>query len=234
MSARTSRHILCSSEEFAMRPFRPLSWLLLLLVSAAPAAAQRSPVFLLHGGAGSIGSLPIGASFDRYSEQFERAVLAGSGSVKLANLAWADLGTTYGVRFRGWDQRIASERYRAAAFLATQIPSARPNEARRLYLAMWGLMGETDLGAAVAFRGADPRIGVLMQDALLGADVVDATQWTIASDVNVAGSSTNEMLVQSLAAEHTEHSVVPEPEVVILLATGLLALGAVAYFRGMV
>jgi len=230
MPARASRQILCSYEEFVMRPFRPLSWLLLLLVSAAPAAAQRSPVFLLNGGARSIGNLPIGASFDRYSEEFERALLAGSGSVKLANLAWADLTTTYGVRFRGWDQSIASERYRAAAFLATQIPSARPDEARRLYLAMWGLMGATDPGGAVPFRGADPRIGVLMQDALLGADAVDASQWTIASDVDVAGTSTNELLVQSLVTE----SVVPEPEVVILLASGLLALGAVAYFRGMV
>jgi hypothetical protein len=29
-----------------------------------------------------------------------------------------------------------------------------------------------------------------------------------------------------------QQSVVPEPETVILLVTGLLALGAVAYFRG--
>ena len=88
-----------------MRPFRSLSWLLLLLVSAAPAAAQRPPVFLLNGGSRSIGSLPIGASFDRYSEQFERALLAGSESVKLANLGWANLTTTYGVRFRPFGQR---------------------------------------------------------------------------------------------------------------------------------
>jgi len=214
-----------------MRPFRPLPWLLLLLVSAAPAAAQRrAPVFLLTGTARSMGSLPIGASFDRYSEQFEQALLAGSGSMKLANLAWADLTTTYGVRFRGWDQSVASERYRAAAFLATQIPGARPDDARRLYLAMWGLMGVTDPGVAVPFQGGDPRIGVLMQNALLRADFVDAAQWTIASDVAVAGTS-SELLVQSLA---TDQTVVPEPEVVILLASGLLALGAVVYFRGMV
>jgi hypothetical protein len=96
---------------------------------------------------------------------------------------------------------------------------------------MWGLMGATDAGGAAPFRVADHRIAAFMQEALLGADVVDATRWTIASDVDVAGSSGNELLVHSVAAEHT---VVPEPEVVILLASGLLALGAVAYFRGMV
>jgi hypothetical protein len=217
-----------------MRPFRPLPWLLLLLLAAAPAAAQRTPVFLLTGGARSMGGLPIGASFDRYNVEFEQALLAGSGSVRLANLAWADLTSTYGVRFRGWDHSLASERYRAAAFLATQIPSARPDEARRLYLAMWGLMGATDPGGAFPFLGADPKVGVLMQEALLRADFVDAAQWTIASDVTIAGSFHNELLVRGVAhGVAAEQTVVPEPEVVILLASGLLALGAVVYFRGM-
>jgi len=43
----------------------------------------------------------------------------------------------------------------------------------------------------------------------------------ITSDVN---ASTQEFL--------TQQSVVPEPETVILLVTGLMALGAAAYFRG--
>jgi len=210
-----------------MRPFRPLSWLLLLLVSAAPAAAQRPSAYLLYGGVGARGSLPGGGTpFDVYSRYFEQALLARPGSVRLTNLAGGDLTTTYGVRFRGWDESIASERYRAAAFLATQISSARPGEARRLELAMWNLMGATDAGGAGSIRGA-------VQEALLGANAVDAAQWTIASDVEVAGRSTNEFLVQTMAVEQAEQSVVPEPEVIILLASGLLALGAVAYFRGM-
>jgi hypothetical protein len=209
-----------------MRPLRPVSWLVLLLVSAAPAAAQRPSAYLLNGGVGARGGLPGMTPFDVYSRYFEQALRASAGSVKLANLAGADLTTTYGVRFRGWDQSIASERYRAAAFLATQISSARPGEARRLQLAMWNLMGATDAGDVGPMRGA-------VQEALLGANTVDAAQWTIASDVEVAGRSTNEFLVQTMAVEQAEQSVVPEPEVIILLASGLLALGAVAYFRGM-
>ncbi len=68
-----------------------------------------------------------------------------------------------------------------------------------------------------------------MSEALFEANPVDAAQWTIASDVQMAGTSTNEVLVQSTAAEQ---SVVPEPEVILLLAGGLLALGAIAHFRG--
>jgi hypothetical protein len=94
---------------------------------------------------------------------------------------------------------------------------------------MWNLMGATDaVGAGSLETGA---AHLLMQEALFGANTVDAAQWTIASDVDMAGSSRNEFLLQSMAVEQ---SVVPEPEVIILLASGLLALGAVAYFRGMV
>lgn len=216
-----------------MRSFRPLSSLLVLLVAAAPAAAQRSPAFLLNGGVRGLGGLPAGGSFDYYSTQFELALAASSGRMSLASLAGGDLTSTYGMRLRGWDQRIASERYRAAAFLATRISAARPDEARQLRSAMWNLMGMTDLAETDFARGGDPKVRWRMQEALLSANTVDAAQWTIASDVPVAGSSNNELLVRNMVA-HTEHSVVPEPEVVILLATGLLALGAVAYFRGMV
>jgi hypothetical protein len=215
-----------------MRFFRPMSWLLLLLVVAAPAAAQRSPAFLLNGGARGLGGLQVGGSFDFYSTQFELALAASSGSMRLVGLAGGDLASTYGMRFRGWDQSLASERYRAAAFLATQISDARPDEAHRLNRAIWNLMGMTDLAEADFALGGDPKVQLRMQESLLAANTVDATQWTIASDVPVAGSARSELLVQNL--EQTEQSVVPEPEVIILLASGLLALGAAAYFRGTV
>lgn len=143
-----------------MRTIRSLSWVLLLLGVATPAAAQRSPAFLLNDGQRGVGGPPVGGSFDLYSAQFERALTARSGSLQLVDVAGGDLASLDGMRFRGWDQSLVS-----------------------------------------------------------GSPVTD-------------GYTEDWLLVHDVAMAH--QSVVPEPEVVILLATGLLALGAVAYFRGMV
>jgi hypothetical protein len=227
-----------------MRPIRSVSWILLFLGVGAsvPAGAQQAPAghvsgvaYLLAGGTSFMGYLPGGTPFDFHNLQFQQILskqllLGSAGAVKLANLAQTDLSSTYGVRFRGWDHGIASERYQAAAFLATQIPNARPDEARSLQRAMWGLMGVTyGTGGPVSSQELDPGVRILMSEGLVGANTVDAAQWTIASDVRMAGTATNEFLVQSTAAEQ---SVVPEPDVILLLAGGLLALGAIAHFRG--
>jgi hypothetical protein len=137
-----------------------LSWVLLLLGVAAPAAAQRSPAFLLNDGQRGLGGPVVGGSFDLYSAQFQRALAARSGSLRLVDVAGGDLANMDGMRFHGWDQSLVS-----------------------------------------------------------GSPVSD-------------GYTNDWLLVEDMALAH--QSVVPEPEVVILLATGLLALGAVAYFRGMV
>lgn len=145
-----------------MRTIRSLSWVLLLLGVAAPAAAQRSPAFLLNDGQRSLGGPAVGGSFDLFSAQFEQALTARSGSLQLVDVAGGDLAS-----------------------------------GRR------------------------------------AANTVDATPWTTVSGSPVTDGYTNDwLLVEDVAMAH--QSVVPEPEVVILLATGLLALGAVAYFRGMV
>jgi len=68
--------------------------------------------------------------------------------------------------------------------------------------AMWSLMG-TEAGKTAFRPGTDPRVGMLMQEALVEANTVDAADWTIASDVALPGRPGNELLVQ--------HHATPEP-----------------------
>jgi hypothetical protein len=141
-----------------------------------------------------------------------------------------NLEQTYGMRFRGWTQEIATERYKAAAYLATQFSLADKASWPTYQKTIWNLMGQqtldnvfTDANNSSLFPLAVSNS--TLNDAITGGQGIDASEWTVISGVNATSSSgKQEFLVQQ--------SVVPEPETVILLVTGLLALGAVAYFRG--
>ena len=147
-----------------------------------------------------------------------------------------DLSKTYGMSIRGWSQGIAAERYRAAAWLATQFGSpvggydaGEKANWPNLQAAVWSLMGQ-DVGGTTSFplalNGTQQN---WLNTALTSGNTAEfqaqASDWTVISGVNASATTgKQEFLVQQ--------SVVPEPETVILLVTGLLAIGAVAYFRG--
>jgi len=170
---------------------------------------------------------------------FHNANTSSTGySAWFTPLSAVDFSRTYGVSQRGWSPGIAEQRYRAAAWLATQFSPTDANRAAnwpRYQAAMWSLMGQTTTGFEL-----DGSVGLAskfnlggfsdpfktsaqgdLQTALDNASTIDGDSWTI---VSAASGNSQEFLVQQ--------SVVPEPETVILLVTGLLALGAVAYFRG--
>jgi hypothetical protein len=171
---------------------------------------------------------------------FHNANTSSSGyDVWLTPLSAGDYSHTYGVDQRGWNPGIAEERYRAAAWLATQFSPADPNKTanwRKYQAAIWSLMGQTStnfegdgtVGLASAFdlNGYDDPFEssaeTALQEALDNAGSIDGDDWTI---ISAASGNYQEFMVQQ--------SVVPEPETVILLLTGLLAVGAVAYFRGL-
>lgn len=155
-------------------------------------------------------------------------------------LSAVDFSRTYGVSQRGWSTGIAQQRYLAAAWLATQFGDPTNAVDKSTWpvkqAAIWSLMGQTstdfgaggtvDLASAFNLNGFSNETfrttaQGLVNTALAGAGTVDGDSWMVISNAN---GSTQEFLAQQ--------SVVPEPETVILLVTGLLALGAVAYFRG--
>ncbi|MDH4044846.1 MAG: PEP-CTERM sorting domain-containing protein, partial [Gemmatimonadota bacterium] len=79
------------------------------------------------------------------------------------------------------------------------------------------MQGITTVGGNAASQGK-------LTDAFaeLNADpnAVNASEWMVITD---ASGSTQEFITRN---------VVPEPETIILLVSGLMAIGAVAYFRG--
>jgi hypothetical protein len=171
---------------------------------------------------------------------FHNANTSSTGySAWFTPLSAMDFSHTYGVSQRGWSTAIAQQRYQAAAWLATQFgdPTSATDKATWpvKQAAIWSLMGMTnttsnaDLASAFnlgGFSDASPTYfrstaQGLLTDALDNAHTINGDNWTIVSATN---GGSQEFLVQQ--------SVVPEPETVILLVTGLLAIGAVAYFRG--
>jgi len=184
-----------------------------------------------------LSAVPGNPTVDIFCVDFSRSVRTNAEWDAWFSPLSGNLEHTYGMRFRGWDQDIAAARYRAAAWLATQFGSpvggysvAEKANWPGLQKTIWSLMGQNAAGTATTFPATlTTAQQVLLNDALANGNTTEfinqSGNWTVISDVNAAATSgTQEFLVQQ--------SVVPEPETVILLVTGLLALGAVAYFRG--
>jgi len=185
---------------------------------------------------------PTTAQIDIFCVDFFRSVGAGNEWNAWFSPLSGDLSKTYGMQFRGWDQAIAAQRYRAAAWLATQFGSpaggydgAEKGQWPVLQAAIWSLMGKSADGSTTAFSlsGFSNPLGSTaagyLNTALAAGNATDfvaqSSNWTVISDVGATATSGKQEFL-------TQQSVVPEPETVILLVTGLLALGAVAYFRG--
>jgi hypothetical protein len=163
-------------------------------------------------------------------------------------LSSTDFSHTYGVAVRGWDSDIAHQRYNAAAWLATQFPISAATKATSWPMyqaAIWSLMGQTTNSFAVdpasttsAFTlsifadGFRTSAEGALNDAVAGGNTdafkAQASDWTIISQTG-AGTVDPASLTQEFM---THTSVVPEPATVVLLLTGLLAIGGVAYVRG--
>jgi hypothetical protein len=181
---------------------------------------------------------PTTAQVDIYCVDFFHSV-----SVNQEWNAWfsplsGSMANTYGVRFRNWDLAIAGERYAAAAYLASQFNPADPNKATTwpaLQAKIWNLMGQTntlsnDFTAAGVNSSQFPiaQSGSTLNDAITNGANINGSEWTVISDVGTTKNGVTTYAQEFLV----QQSVVPEPETVILLVTGLLAIGAVAYFRG--
>jgi hypothetical protein len=155
-------------------------------------------------------------------------------NANLTNLGSGDLSNTYGMRFRGWSEGIAEERYKAAAWLATQFivpPSDNKGQWPELQAAIWSLMGKNADGSSTAFPlswvpGVQTNAQGWMGAAIAASQggQVNGSEWTVISDVRGSSYATQEFIAR--------YNVVPEPATLILFATGLVAIAGLAYYRG--
>jgi hypothetical protein len=223
-----------------VRIIRGVLGVALLAAMAVPAAAQNN--FRFDNGntgrtgwgayvgwySGTLLSVPGQPTVDIFCVDYLHTVTTGNQwQAAFSNLS-GDLSDTYA--FARWgDQSIARERYSWAAWLATQAQPTNPGQWSAIHGAVWNLMSGGTASYAGSPVGGVPGDGSASQGWLLSVqgafqsdpNAINPSEWTVISDV--AGTKQEFMMQQS---------VVPEPETVILLVTGLLAIGAVAYFRG--
>jgi hypothetical protein len=174
---------------------------------------------------------------DAFCVDFEARV-ASPWMANINNVETGDLTQTKQYA-RYLDVTIVRERYRAAAWLAAKMNPGNSNQWWKYHGAIWALMSQgADGSEGDAFDSDDAfwnpfaRLSSLnqgyvlekMNDAMAnhGDDV--SADWYVISPTS-----------QTPSQEFIMHTnVIPEPETIILLASGLLALGAVAYFKSMV
>lgn len=146
---------------------------------------------------------------------------------KITNLASGDFGLTrHGIG--------AKENYEKAAFLASQFraPGVATGQWGGIQSAMWNLLNPGNPNG-----GTNVTVGTTEAYWLNAANnwyrssasqTFDFSKWSIVTDEGAAGyaqgGGTQEFLTDSAAT--------PEPEALILLGTGLLALFGVAWSRG--
>lgn len=224
-----------------MRVIRYLLALALLVGTAVPAGAQTFKFITGNPysnpaawGArvgpyqGQLLAVPGQPTVDIFCVDYLHTVSGGqSWNATYSNMG-GSLNDTYGVRFRGWTQAMAAERYQVAALLATKFTMSNKTEWGGIHGAIWNLMSDGSAMYSGSPVGGVLGDGTASQNALSAAftelagnpSAVNASDWLIISDVD------------GNRQEFITRNVVPEPETIILLVSGLMAIGAVAYFRG--
>jgi len=185
---------------------------------------------LQSGLEGSPGKMTI----DAFCVDFENYV-AASWTANINNVNTGDLTET---RFfqRYGDIAITEQRYRAAAWLAGQMNPGNSDSWWKYHGAVWAMMSTGP--APDTFNSVDKfynpfknslgdwgegQVTDLVADAVNNHGNFSATGWSV---ITPTGTPNSQEFI-------THYNVVPEPGVVILLATGLVVMGAVAYMRSL-
>lgn len=165
-------------------------------------------------------------SLDMFCVDFNNAISVGQQwDANFWNLA----GDLSGTRFGAMYQAAARLMYRKAAWLASQMDTenlANKSEWKYIHAAMWHTMtcASGTCAPSAAVGNADVQHWLNMADDVQNYGTINLAEWSVVTDVSTVNGVGG-------VQEYLTRNVVPEPETILLLGTGLLIIG-IGVLRG--
>lgn len=171
---------------------------------------------------GQMVSEPGSPMIDIYCVDFSNSIRVNqTWTANLWSLAGNLSSTRFGKLYGGFMNAAAIQgMYRQAAWLSTQFAAQPTTEWKYIHAAIWHTTS-CPSGACVPSNAiGNSHVAQYLGDAVANASSINLAEWSVMTDqVTTANNGVNGV------QEYLVRNVVPEPETILLLGTGLLLLG---------